>query len=98
MRLDLKQQYLCFYLTDFAQILHANRKKGYVSSLRILKGSVSLFGVSATSKCFFWEKTRFLMGYTKKSDVYPIQSCSAQKTDPVCKFSGFAPNSPSPFL
>ena len=38
------------------------------------------------------------MGYTKKSDVYPIQSSSAQKTDPVCKFSGFAPKSPRSVL
>ena len=34
--LDFKQQYLRFYWTDFAEILHASRKKAYFSSPKIL--------------------------------------------------------------
>ena len=34
--LDFKRQYLRFYLTDFAEILHASKKKAYFSSPKIL--------------------------------------------------------------
>ena len=33
--LDFKRQYLRFYWTNFAEILHASRKKAYISSPKI---------------------------------------------------------------
>ena len=70
--LDFKMQYLRFYWTDLAEILHASREKAYFSSPKISWSPVNLFGVRVTSKCFLREKTHFWTGYTKKSDVYPI--------------------------
>ena len=36
LELDFKRQYLRFYWTDFAEILHANKKKAYFSSPKFL--------------------------------------------------------------
>ena len=48
-------------------------------------------------EAFLFLKTPFFMGYTKKSDVYPVQSSSTRKTDPVCKFSRIFPDLPNSF-
>ena len=57
--LDFKVQYLRFYWTDLAEILHASRKNPYFSSPKILWLSVKRFGVSVVLKKFFWKKCIF---------------------------------------
>ena len=54
--LDFKQQYLRFYWTDLAEILHASRKKAYFSSPKIYRlASVQL-------QSYFFEKKRVFYG------------------------------------
>ena len=57
--LDFKRQYLRFYWTDLAEILHASKKKPYFSSPKILWLFVQRFGVSAVLNFFFWKKCIF---------------------------------------
>ena len=87
--LDFKQQYLRFYWTDLAEILHASRKNAYFSSPKILWRSVNLFGVNATSKLFFWKKCVFLWGTLKNQTCTPSSLLQHKKLTLYPNFQAF---------